>query len=87
MNAYARRTRGDLTGLIGRVDAYDVQGHGGVSYQVEVSAHWDAGPGEMIRVIGSIDDGGFRSGLRPVMDGFLVDGAGMVAMADLDTTA
>lgn len=83
MTRYAARSRADLARLIGETDAYEVEGPGHVSYQVEVNAFWDDEPGGTIRVVGSIDDGGFLSSFSPVTDGFLVDAEGTVEMADL----
>jgi hypothetical protein len=54
-----------------------------VSYQVEVNAYWDAEPGGTIRVIGAIDDGGFRSSFSPLTDGFLLSADGAVDMLKL----
>ena len=82
MSAYARRSREDLMGLIGQVEAYSIDGPTGVSYQLEVDAHWDGGPGGTLRVLGSIDDGGFRASLSPTTDGFLMDKDGVVDMAE-----
>ena len=84
MNNYARRSRADLADLIGRVEAYSLEGPSGVVYQIEVDAHWDGEPGGTIRVLGSIDDGGFRSSFAPTSDGFIVDIEGVVDMADLE---
>ena len=82
LTGYARRSRADLTNLIGDVEAYSVAGPSGASYQIEVDAHWDNEPGGTIRVLGSIDDGGFRSSFSPTTDGFLVDADGVVDKAD-----
>ena len=86
MTRFARRSRAELAQLIGQVEAYSIEGAGGVSYQIEVDAHWDGEPGATIRVLGSIDDGGFRSSFRPMTDGFLVDTAGVIEMVDLDAS-
>jgi hypothetical protein len=82
LSAYARRSRDDLLDPIGQVEAYSIDGPTGVSYQVEVDAHWDGGPGGTIRVLGSIDDGGFRASFSPTTDGFLMDADGVVDMAE-----
>ena len=82
LQGYARRSHSELAGLIGDVDAYGIEGASSVEYQIEVSAHWDAEPGGTIRVIGSIDDGGFWCAFRPVADGFLIDADGTVDMPD-----
>ena len=82
VESYARRSRAELVRLVGQVEAYEVEGPDGVAYQVEVQALWDSEPGGLLRVIASIDDGGFRSSLRPVVDGFLVHLDGAIEMAD-----
>lgn len=84
MIRFARRSRAELAQLMGQVEVYSVEGAGGVAYQIEVDAHWDGEPGGTIRVLGSIEDGGFRSSFRPMTDGFLVDAAGAIEMADLE---
>jgi hypothetical protein len=86
MTVYAGHPRAELARLIGQTDAYAVQGRD-VSYQVEVNAYWDDEAGGTIRVIGSIDDGGFRSSFSPLTDGFLVSADGMVDMPDPGTPA
>jgi hypothetical protein len=86
MTRLARRSRAELAQLIGQVEAYSVEGAGGVSYQIEVDAHWDGEPGGTIRVLGSIDDGGFRSSFSPTTDGFLMDIEGVVDMAELEAS-
>jgi hypothetical protein len=86
LTSYARRSRADLTDLIGRVEAYSVEGSAGVAYQVEIDAHWDSKPGGTIRVLGSIDDGGLRSSFSPTTDDFLMDVDGVVDMADLEAS-
>lgn len=84
LTSYARRSRADLTDLIGRVEAYSVEGASGVTYQVEIEAHWDSETGGTIRLLGTIDDGGFRSSFSPTTDDFLMDADGVVEMADLE---
>lgn len=49
-------------------------GSSGASYQLEIQALWDE-PGEVesdLRVIGSIDDGGFLSAFMPLSADFLI---------------
>jgi hypothetical protein len=87
MNVYAGHPRTELARLIGQTDAYAVQGPHNVSYQVEVNAYWDDEAGGTIRVIGSIDDGGFRSSLSPLTDGFLMSADGSVDMPDPEAPA
>lgn len=54
-----------------RVDAYEVRGASGATYQVEIQFFWDDQPGDTIRVAGSIDDGGIRA-FVPLTDSLLV---------------
>lgn len=82
MTVYAGHSRAELTRLIGQTDAYAVQGLRDLSYQVEVNVYWDDEAGGTIRVIGSIDDGGFRSSFSPLTDGFLMSTDGTVDMPD-----
>ncbi|MDQ6711831.1 MAG: hypothetical protein M3Z28_01385 [Candidatus Dormibacteraeota bacterium] len=51
----------ELERLIGAPDAYSVQGKSGTRYQMEKQAFWDDKKGEDLRVMVSIDDGGWRS--------------------------
>jgi hypothetical protein len=41
--------------------AYELAGSSGAQYQLEITFHWDGPKGGDIRVIGSIDDGGWRA--------------------------
>jgi len=61
----------ELALLVGaqRSEAYEVRGESGVTYQVEIQFFWDDRPGETIRVMGSIDDGGIRA-FGPFSDSF-----------------
>lgn len=63
-----------LTKLIRSPDIYVVHGPSGVEYQIEVQAFWDhpKKPGENLRVILSIDDGGFLSSLKPMSSDFIM---------------
>lgn len=68
----------DLQQKIG--DPYVVQrtGASGVMYTIEVEVFWDdpRNPGGCLRVLGSIDDGGFFAALSPLSSGFLIDADG-----------
>ena len=78
MTRLAGRSHDDLVRLVGDVDAYEVQGADGVSYQVEVKADWVDQPGGPIMVLAGIDDGTLRGAFRPVTDGFIKDPVGSV---------
>ena len=50
--------------LVRRVDegqAFEMRSETGVAYQLEVSILWDRKPCGVIRIVGSIDDGGLRA--------------------------
>jgi hypothetical protein len=51
----------DLRKELGQTHHFEVTGESGTQYQVEVEAFWDDRPEGAIRVIASIDDGGWRS--------------------------
>jgi len=67
------RSHSDLTQFVGdeHVEAYEVRGASGTTYQIEIQFFWDDQPGETIRVAGSINDGGFRRASIPLTDRFL----------------
>jgi hypothetical protein len=48
-----------------------VEGPSGVMYNVEVQAFWDSGKPGNLRVMASVDDGGWRA-FRPVCDDFIL---------------
>lgn len=49
----------------------EVKGPSGTDYQVEVQVLWDAQPNHNIRVLASIDDGGWRACV-PLCDSFII---------------
>jgi hypothetical protein len=71
LQSYRERAYAELVALIGDVQVAQLAGAGGVEYQVEVDFLWDGRTGENIRVIGSIDDGGWRAFL-PLCDSFIM---------------
>jgi len=67
------RSHSELVPLVElqRVEAYEVRGVSGTAYQIEIQFFWDDKPGDTIRVMGSIDDGGIRA-FVPLTDSLLV---------------
>jgi hypothetical protein len=63
--------RPELERLIGAPDAYSVEGKSGTTYQMEKQAFWDDKKGQDLRVLVSIDDGGWRS-LFPTSYSFIM---------------
>ena len=61
----------ELAELLDEPATIERRGESGVTYQLEVQVLWDDRPGGNLRVLVSIDDGGWRS-LVPVSDDFIV---------------
>lgn len=55
----------------GRSDRYEITGSSGVKYQVVIRMVWDDKPNEDVRVLGCIDDSGWRA-FFPLGDSFIV---------------
>lgn len=61
LEAWRRRSFAELSNKVGRAEGFEVTGPSGTWYQGNISVHWDAEPDGAIRVIGAIDDGGWRA--------------------------
>ena len=70
LHTLAGRSFSDLVAMIGDDQVKSVSGESGVNYQIELSVYWDSAPGENLRIMGAIDDGGLRAFL-PLTD-FLI---------------
>jgi hypothetical protein len=68
----------EILDLIGSPKAYEIVAPNGNQYQIEIQAFWDnpREPGGALRVIASIDDGGFLSSLMPLSMDFIVSPSG-----------
>jgi hypothetical protein len=64
----------ELRELIANPVCLEKTGKSGTVYQIEYEAVWDTEPGRDLRIIASIDDGGFLSALKLVTSGFLLRG-------------
>ena len=62
----------ELLGLLGEAVSLEVVGPGGTTYQVEIEAVWDGEPGGDLRVIGSIEDGGWWRAISPLTRDFII---------------
>ena len=71
LQTYRARSYAELAALIDSVQVAQLAGAGGVEYQVEINFAWDDRAGGNIRVIGSIDDGGWRAFI-PLCDSFIM---------------
>lgn len=70
LNTWRDRSWSELRAAVGVPEASEVRGSSGASYSVEVEAFWDGEVEGNIRVVASIDDGGWRS-LKPLCDDFI----------------
>jgi len=61
LQAYAERSHAELVSLVGTEARREQPGPGGTVYQIEAAIFWDSQPGGAIRVLASIDDGGWRA--------------------------
>ena len=57
--------------LLDREETVEVVGASGACYQLELQGLWDARPNDVLRVLGSVDDGGWRA-FVPLTDSLLV---------------
>jgi hypothetical protein len=71
LQSYRDRSYAELAALIGSVQVAQLAGAGGVEYQVEINFAWDDRPDGDIRVMGSIDDGGWRAFI-PLCEDFIM---------------
>ena len=71
LDGYRLRSYADLVTLLGKPQVVELRGASGATYQLEVEVHWDDRPGGALRVLGSIDDGGWRA-LKPLCDDFVL---------------
>ncbi len=71
LQSYRSRPYADLVRLIGRVEVARLPGASGVEYQVEINFNWDNRTGGNVRVIGSIDNGGWRA-FVPLCEDFIM---------------
>jgi hypothetical protein len=60
-----------LLRLLQEQDTFELEGATGTKYQVEIQAVWDNRKGGDLRVLGSIDDGGWRA-FVPLTSDFII---------------
>jgi hypothetical protein len=74
--AYRRMSYSALASRVGTGENLELKGPSGADYQIEVQFFWDSERGGPVRVVGSIDDGGWRA-FFPLGEDFLAtaDGA------------
>jgi hypothetical protein len=69
LEAFRAKPYSELIQIIDKQIAYEVPAQG-TRYQVEIQAMWDDRPDGDVRIMGSIDDGGWRA-LAPISRDFI----------------
>jgi hypothetical protein len=77
LNEYRKLGYDGLAALVGDDDFPEVVGASGTQYQMEIMIRWDDKRGGDVRVVGSIDDGGWRAFL-PLCSDILMTPSGEV---------
>jgi len=76
LGRYRKRTYDELKAFIGQgVNAYETKAASGTVCQLEIQVYWDGKAGGDLRVIGAIDDGGWRA-FVPLTDDFILTADG-----------
>lgn len=71
LDEYRNLSYDQLAARVGDEEFPEVTGSSGTLYQIEIQIVWDDKKGGAVRVLGSIDDGGWRAFL-PLCDSLLV---------------
>lgn len=76
LSRYRERAYSELLSLLDRSETFELASPSGVTYQIEMQVFFDDESQRALRVIGAIDDGGWRA-LKPMCDDFIMapDGA------------
>ena len=81
LGAYRSKSYEELSSLIGSVAAFTRKGPSGAEYQLEIQVMWDNPRSKQgdLRVIASIDDGGFTTSFNPLTSDFIKSPGGLFA--------
>jgi hypothetical protein len=71
LEGYRARSYGELVNRIGDTIVFEKQGASGATYQLEITVLWDSRPDGDVRVIASVDDGGW-SAFTPMSGDFIM---------------
>jgi hypothetical protein len=71
LDEWRRRTYAELSKEVGQTRQFDAAGERGAQYQINIQVCWDAKPNGDIRVLGDIDDGGWRA-VFPLTEDFIL---------------
>jgi hypothetical protein len=73
-----QKSYAELQAFLSNPACIERRGPSGITYQIEYEAVWDFREGGDLRLIASIDDGGFMSSLLPMTSGFLISSNGQI---------
>lgn len=68
---YRRRSFSELLSSVNRSETFERAGPSGMIYQIEMQVFFDDKSQRNLRVMGAIDDGGWRA-LNPLCDDFIM---------------
>ena len=68
LDEYHKLSYAELAAKIGDEQVVEVTGPSGTDYQIEIQIVWDGKPNGDVRVLGAIDDGGWRAFLPLTSD-------------------
>ena len=73
LDAFRSKSYEELSSLVGSVAAFTRKGPSGAEYQLEIEVMWDNPRSKQrnLRVIASIDDGGFTTSFIPLTSDFI----------------
>jgi hypothetical protein len=71
LTAFAARPYDKLVASIKQTDVKNIEGESGANYQIEFNLCWDSRPDGDLRIMASIDDGGWRAFL-PLTDSLIM---------------
>jgi hypothetical protein len=61
LSEFAARPYDQLQASINHTNVKSVTGESGANYQIEINVFWDSEPEKNLRIMGSIDDAGWRA--------------------------
>jgi len=71
LSRYRRRSYSELLSLVDRSETFERASPSGVIYQIEMQVFFDEESQRTLRVMGAIDDGGWRA-LKPICEDFIM---------------
>lgn len=71
LGRYRERSYKELVELVDQSETQEIVSPSGVAYQLEIQIFWDDMPGGNLRVLASVDDGGWRA-FAPLNDDFIL---------------